>query len=46
MRKKNDCRAVLSGQEGRETGMLDGDDYPDYEGAILEEDEDSEYGDI
>jgi len=27
--------------------MLDGDDYPDYEGAILEEQENDEpYGDI
>jgi hypothetical protein len=27
--------------------MLDGDDYPDYEGAILEEQENEEYyGDI
>ena len=33
-------------QEGGKA-MLDGDDYPDYEGAILEEQENEEYyGDI
>ncbi|TAH45312.1 MAG: hypothetical protein EWM51_12560 [Treponema sp.] len=34
------------GQEGGKA-MLDGEDYPDYEGAILEEQENEEYyGDI
>ena len=34
------------GQEGGKA-MLDGDNYPDYEGAILEEQENEEYyGDI
>ena len=38
--------ASMRGQEGGKA-MLDGDDYPDYEGAILEEQENDEpYGDI
>ena len=38
--------ASMRGQEGGKA-MLDGDDYPDYEGAILEEQENEEYyGDI
>ena len=44
-RKRSASRGFYEGQEGGKA-MLDGD-YPDYEGAILEEQENEEYyGDI
>lgn len=46
MRKRSAPEGFYEGQEGGKA-MLDGDDYPDYEGAILEEQENEEYyGDI
>ena len=46
LRKRSAPEGFYEGQEGGKA-MLDGDDYPDYEGAILEEQENDEpYGDI